>query len=215
MGFFDQLISDTDRARAAFMHIPVLQRALRGDIANDEYQAFLGQAYHHVKHTVPLMMACGTRLGEERQWLLRAMGRYIEEEMGHEHWILDDIRVCGGDPDAVRLAAPHPATELMVAYAYDVVQRRNPVGLFGMVFVLEDTSVRLATQAAEAIQQRLHLPVSAFHYLTSHGALDRNHLAFFERLMNRVEEPADQAMIRHCANMFYRLYGDIFRSLSS
>jgi thiaminase len=215
MAFYDQLVNATDRARTAFMHIPVLQRALRGDVTNDEYQAFLGQAYHHVKHTVPLMMACGARLSEDNHWLLKALGEYIEEEMGHEHWILDDIRACGGDPDAVRLAAPHPATELMVAYAYDVVQRRNPVGFFGMVFVLEGTSVRLATQAAEAIRQKLHLPASAFRYLTSHGALDQNHLAFFEGLMNRVETAADQAMIRHCANMFYRLYGDIFRSLSS
>ena len=215
MGFYDHLVSGTEKARMAFLHIPILQRALHGEVTAEEYQAFLGQAYHHVKHTVPLMMACGARLPEHNHWLLKALSEYIEEEMGHEHWILDDIRACGGDPDAVRLATPHPATELMVAYAYDMVQRRNPAGFFGMVFVLEGTSVRLATQAAQAIKERLNLPGNAFRYLTSHGTLDQSHLAFFEGLMNRVEAPADQAMIRHCANMFYRLYGDIFRSLSS
>ena len=214
MGFYDQLVNGTEDTRVAFMHIPVLQRALRGNVTRDEYVAFLSQAYHHVKHTVPLMMACGSRLSENQHWLLKALGEYIAEEMGHERWILDDIRVCGGDPDAVRLATPHPATELMVAYAYDVVQRRNPAGFFGMVFVLEGTSVRLATQAAQAIKEKLRLPGNAFRYLTSHGALDQHHLAFFEGLMNRVDDPADQAMIRHCANMFYRLYGEIFRSLS-
>ncbi len=213
MAFYDQLVNGTDKTRASFMGIPVLQRALSGNVTIDEYVDFLGQAYHHVKHTVPLMMACGSRLSEDRHWLLKALGQYIEEEMGHEHWILDDIRACGGDPDAVRLATPHPATELMVAYAYDVVQRRNPAGFFGMVFVLEGTSVRLASQAAQAIKEKLRLPAGAFRYLTSHGALDQDHLAFFEGLMNRVEDPADQAMIRHCATMFYRLYGDIFRSL--
>ncbi len=215
MAFYDRLVTGTENARVAFMHMPVLQRALRGNVTNDEYVAFLSQAYHHVKHTVPLMMACGSRLSENQHWLLQALGEYIAEEMGHEHWILDDIRACGGDPDAVRLATPHPATETMVAYAYDVVQRRNAVGFFGMVFVLEGTSVRLATQAAQAIKEKLRLPGNAFRYLTSHGALDQNHLAFFEGLMNRIDDPADQAMIRHCANMFYRLYGEIFRSLSS
>jgi hypothetical protein len=38
--------------------------------------------------------------------------------------------------------------ELMVAYLYDLIARGNPVGLFGMVNVLEGTSIALATQAA-------------------------------------------------------------------
>jgi thiaminase len=215
MAFYDQLVTGTDQARTAFMRIPILQRALRGNVTRDEYLSFLGQAYHHVRHTVSLMMACGAGLAEDKGWLRQALSEYISEEMGHEQWILDDIRASGGDPDAARLAAPRPATELMVAYAYDVVQRRNPVGFFGMVFVLEGTSVALASQAAATIRETLDLPGGAVRYLTSHGALDRDHLAFFERLMNRVDDPADQAMIRHCAGMFYRLYGDIFHSLSA
>ena len=42
------------------------------------------------------------------------------------------------------------ATELMVAYAYDTIARGNPVGFFGMVHVLEGTSVsRVATRALQ------------------------------------------------------------------
>lgn len=215
MMFYDSLVRETAPAREAFMQLPVLQRAVTGDVTLDEYRTFLGQAFHHVKHTVPLMMACGSRLPEHNHWLRPAIGAYIEEEMGHEEWILDDLRICGNDPAAVRHAPPAPATELMVAYAYDVVQRCNPIGFFGMVLVLEGTSVRIACEAAGAIQRSLRLPDGAFRYLTSHGALDQGHMVSFEGLMNRIGEPQDREMVVHCANMFYRLYGDVFRSIAT
>ena len=101
----------------------------------------------------------------------------------------------------------------MVAYAYDTIHRGNPLGFFGMVHVLEGTSVSLALLAADSIQKPLNLPDAAFSYLRSHGALDQEHVGLFAGLMDRITEPAAQAVIVHAARMFYRLYGDIFRSL--
>ncbi|MFC6671392.1 TenA family transcriptional regulator [Marinobacterium aestuariivivens] len=177
------------------------------------YLAFLHNAYHHVKHTVPLMMACGARLGDDREWLRQAITEYIEEEYGHHEWILDDIAATGGDRDAARRSAPGFETEMMIAYAYDSIQRGNPVSLFGMVWVLEGTSVSLATPLADLIRETLSLPASACRYLYSHGELDQSHIRFFAGLMDRIEDPADQAAIVHMAQRMYRLYGDMFRSL--
>jgi hypothetical protein len=101
----------------------------------------------------------------------------------------------------------------MVAYAYDTIARRNPLGFFGMVHVLEGTSVNLALLAADRIQQNLALPDGAFGYLRSHGTLDREHTAHFEQLMDHVEDAADRQAIVHAARAFYRLYGDVFRGL--
>ena len=213
MPFYKQLVAATETARGEFLDIPILQRALQGDIGKGVYLAFLGQAYHHVKHTVPLLMACGARLPDHLHWLRRAIGEYIEEEMGHEEWILDDIAVCGGNAAAARTAPPSPATELMVAYAYDTVMRNNPAGFFGMVFVLEGTSIALATRAAMITRDALGLPPQAFSYLTSHGSLDREHMQFFRKLMNRINEETDRRAIVHAAKVFYRLYGDIFHGL--
>jgi pyrroloquinoline quinone (PQQ) biosynthesis protein C len=214
MSLYERLIAETGEARERFLAIPILQRALRGAVSRDDYLAFLAQAYQHVKHTVPLLMGCGYRLPDRLDWLREAMGEYIEEEMGHEEWILDDIATCGGDREAARNADPFPATELMVAYAYDVIQRRHPVGFFGMVLVLEGTSVAIASQAAAVIQDRLELPKQAFRYLNSHGSLDQDHIKFFENLMNRISDPAEQVLIIHCAKMFYLLYGNIFRAIA-
>ncbi len=212
-GFYARLQAQTQTERARFLQIEALERGARGDIPLEAYMAFLGEAYHHVRHTVPLLMACGSRLDADKEWLRAAVAEYIEEEIGHEAWILNDLATCGGDPEIYRLRQPNPETELMVAYAWDTIQRGNPVGFFGMVLVLEGTSIQLATHAATAIQASLALPKEAFSYLSSHGALDISHMKFFESLMDRIDKPDDQQAIIHMANMMYRLYGDVFRSL--
>lgn len=214
MAFYDQLMSATEPQRQALRQIPLLQGAANGQGDLDTYLAFLSQAYHHVKHTVPLLMACGSRLPDRLEWLREAIAQYIAEETGHQEWVLDDIAACGGDAEAVRSSQPALPTELMVSYAWDTVNRKNPLGFFGMVLVLEGTSTALASQVAAALQKTLGLPDAAFSYLTSHGELDTGHVAFFEGLMNRLEQPEDQQAVVWAAQVFYHLYGEIFRGLS-
>ncbi|WIX05950.1 TenA family transcriptional regulator [Xanthomonas oryzae] len=215
MTFYASLLAQTQAERERMTQVPIIQAALAGNIARADYVAFLGQAYHHVRHTVPLLMACGARLPARLEWLRAAIGEYIEEEMGHQEWILDDLVACGQAREATVLAGPSLATELLVSYAYDTIQRGNPVGFFGMVLVLEGTSVALATRAANSIAQWLELPRNAFSYLVSHGDLDIEHAGFFEKLMNRLDDPLDQQAVVHAATRFYVLYGDLFRTLRS
>ena len=213
MSFYDRLVTDTAHERAGLLSTPIIQGCLRAEVSLPSYLAFLQEAYHHVRHTVPLMQACKLALPERNRWLDGPLQEYVEEEQGHDQWILDDIRACGGNADAVRNGQPGHATEVMVAYAYDTIHRRNPVGFFGMVYVLEGTSVSLALMAADQIQKALRLPDAAFGYLRSHGTLDREHTAHFELLMNQMQDPGDQDAVVHAARAFYRLYGDVFRSL--
>ena len=216
MKFFDRLRQETAAERQSLLAAPLIQRCLnRGPFTLRDYVAFLTEAFHHVRHTVPLLMAVGSRLPQEKEAYRVAVAEYVGEEIGHQEWILGDIAACGADAEAVRRGQPGAATEMMVAYAYDTVMRRNPMAFFGMVFVLEGTSIALATQAAEILQQRLKLPNQAFTYLRSHGSLDREHMVFFENLMNTVEDPHDRDDIVHAARRFFVLYGDIFRSIDT
>lgn len=215
MEFFDELQRQTEAERAYLLGAPIIRSALDGTASRDSYIAFLSEAYHHVKHTVPLLMACGARLPERLEWLRVAVAEYIEEEIGHQEWILNDIRACGGDAAAVRNGQPSLPTELMVAYVYDRIARHNPVSFFGMVNVLEGTSIALATQAADVLRTSLRLPPQAFSYLTSHGSLDIGHVEFFRKLMNRLDDADDRAAVVHTARVVYRLYGDLFHSLTA
>lgn len=213
MSFHTHLLEHTAQARQYLLGAPIIQGCLRGEVSLSSYLAFLHEAYHHVRHTVPLLHACRAALPEHHAWLLPAMDEYIDEEQGHDAWILDDIRACGGNAEAARSGAPGHATDVMVAYAYDTIARRNPLGFFGMVHVLEGTSVSLALLAAEQIQKPLGLPDAAFSYLRSHGTLDQEHTAHFALLMDQIDDPQDQADIVHAARAFFRLYGDVFRNL--
>lgn len=214
MSFHDQLRLETDEARRHLVTAPIIVDCLAGRVSREAYIAFLTQAYHHVRHTAPLLMSLGGRLPERQGWMRKAVAEYIEEEIGHEEWILNDIRAAGGDAEAVRAGRPDLPAEVMVAYAYDLISRRNPAAFFGMVFVLEGTSVALALTAADRIQAALGLPDAAFSYLRSHGTLDQAHTQHLASLLERME-PEDQADVVHAARVFFKLYGDVFRALPS
>jgi pyrroloquinoline quinone (PQQ) biosynthesis protein C len=213
--FYEDLLAATASERTTLLALPFIRDGATGRLTRTDYLAFLSQAYHHVKHTLPLLMACGARVPERIDWLRIAMSDYIREETGHEEWILNDIRAGGGDAECVRRSRPHLPVEIMIAYAYDVIARGNPVGFLGMVLVLEGTSTEVASRAADALQQSLALPDTAFTYLRSHGALDVRHVRFYQSLVNRLHDADDRKAITHCARVFYRLYGDIFRDLQA
>lgn len=211
--FFQRLLQETEPSRLTLVNTPIIQDALKGAVSRSQYIAFLTQAYHHVRHTVPLLMACGSRIGAEKAWLQKAIVEYVEEEVGHEAWILNDIEAAGGDVHAAANSPPNIQTQAMVAFAYHQIERKNPIGFFGMVHVLEGTSTALATLAAEKIQSHLGLPPNAFSYLNSHGSLDLEHVKFFEILMNQLTLEEDKQAVIDTAHAMYYLYGEIFRSL--
>jgi acyl-CoA synthetase (AMP-forming)/AMP-acid ligase II/pyrroloquinoline quinone (PQQ) biosynthesis protein C len=210
--FFERLCAETAPARAGLLSVPQLRAGLAGRISRATYLAYLAEAYHHVRHTVPLMRLARSGLSAKPA-LVAALDDYIEEEDGHEQWILNDIRAAGGNADAVVAQGPSPATARMVDHAYTVLRSGNPTAFFGMVFVLEGTSIALASHGAEAVRSSLGLPPSAFTYLTSHGALDQDHMRFFEELVNRLDDRDDQDAIIAMANDMFGLFGGLFAAI--
>lgn len=213
MNFYDTLVKETETARRELYTVPQLVDGLKGNISRETYISYLTEAYHHVKHTVRFMMAMGARLPEEKKWLHDAISEYIEEEKGHEEWILNDIEAAGGNREAARNAVPNLETQVLVSYNYDYIARKNPIGFLGMVFMLESTSIQIANKGADAVRENLNLPKSAFSYLYSHGALDIEHLKFFERTVNRITDPSDQEAILEVARNTFRLFSNVMRAI--
>jgi hypothetical protein len=213
MPFFMTLERETAAEREALFAVPQIRDGLAGRISRDTYLAYLGQAYHHVRHTVPLLTLAHDRMGEDHALFRFALEGYITEEAGHDAWILNDIARCSPDPQLVRLGAPSAATELMVETAYHQARKGNPMGIFGMVYVLEGTSVAIASKGAAAVGAALGLGPECFSYLISHGELDQDHLGFFAGLMDHVVLREDQAAILAMAQRMFELFADVFRSI--
>jgi pyrroloquinoline quinone (PQQ) biosynthesis protein C len=214
VAFYDRLVSETDKERNGFTSIPLIREALRSGASRDLYVDFLTQAYHHVKHTFPLLAFAAARTTDEAYQ--DALVEYMEEERGHEKWILNDIDAMGGSATAVRDGVPGIACQVMVGYTYYAIEWLSPYAMLGSVHVLEGMSMMLADKAADAIQRSLaHRGKDGFSYLRSHGALDIEHVAFFKTLVNAITDARTQQIVIDASKVFYRLYGDIYHELET
>lgn len=213
MSFYNQLVKETENVRQALYSVPQLRDGLGGNISRDTYIAYLTEAYHHVSHTVPFLMTMGSKLPQSKKWLHKAIIEYQEEEVVHEEWILNDIEAAGGNKDVARNATPNLETQILIAYNYDYINRKNPVGFLGMVFMLESTSTQIANKGADAVKDKLKLPKKAFSYLYSHGELDISHMKFFEETVNKITDPEDQKAIIEVAQSTFRLFANLLRAI--
>jgi pyrroloquinoline quinone (PQQ) biosynthesis protein C len=216
--FYQVLQNQTEAARQSFFSTPMLLDAAENGVEAGLYINYLTQAYHHVRHTCPLLAAALGRCGAQDEVLRTALIEYIDDEKGHEKWILNDIRAIGGDA-AVERALSYEgdrAVRMMVGCVYYAIDRISPYAMLGMVHVLEGTSVDIASLAADSIAKRLGIPTTkGFSYLTSHGAVDQHHVQFFENLVNQIDDEEKQAIIIDTARITYQLWGQMFSDLVS
>ena len=209
---YERLYQETTEARSRFLAVPLVKQALTSGSSREIYLEFLSQAYHHVKHTFPLLALSASKTHDERYQ--DGLVEYMNEERGHEKWILDDIRAMGGDADAVKNGKPGIPCQAMVAYCYYSIDWISPYAILGMVHVLEGLSVQLAHQLAGAVQRSLKTDGKAgFSYLNSHGGLDVEHVELFKSLINGFEDPRIVDQVIDAARVIYRLYGAIFEDM--
>lgn len=213
MSNFQQLMQETAPARQQFIEIPLIQEVLRKGAAKELYLEFLTQAYHHVKYTAPLLASAAGHCSVEDHVYQAALFDYIEEERGHEMWILEDINALGGDADEVRRSAPRLPCKLMIGHAYYLIDRVSPYALLGMIHVLEGMAVALASKAVSAIRSSIESTGNeGFKYLTTHSELDVDHAEFFQGLIDKLDRRY-LPLVVEAATDFYKLYGDLFREL--
>jgi pyrroloquinoline quinone (PQQ) biosynthesis protein C len=210
---FNCLVHYTASDRQSFIDLPLIQEVMLTGASKELYLDFLSQAYHHVKFTAPLLASAVSRCSPDDRCYQSALFEYIDEERGHEEWILEDIEALGGDPESVRQSAPRFPCKIMIGHAYYLVDHVSPYGLLGMVHVLEGMAVALAGDAVRAIRKTIPGASDAgFKYLTTHGDLDVEHTKLFKKLVNEMDQKHLPLVIESACD-FYRLYGEIFRDL--
>ena len=143
---FERLYEETAEERERFLAIPLVKHAVATGGTREMYLGFLTEAYHHVKHTFPLLSLAAARTRDEGYQT--ALFIYMNEERGHDKWILDDIRAMGGDAERIARGKGGIPCQVMVGYAYYCIEWISPYALLGMVHVLEGLSVMLAHSVA-------------------------------------------------------------------
>jgi hypothetical protein len=101
----------------------------------------------------------------------------------------------------------------MIAYNYHVAERVHPCSVLGMLYMLEVVSSVYAGRVSDSIARAIGRDVGAggFKFLSSHSALDVEHLAKLNLLVKKVVEPAAQESIINSTRVNFYQFGLMFR----
>jgi hypothetical protein len=99
--------------------------------------------------------------------------RHIEEERGHDEWVLADLELMGFDRQDVLRRVPSPTAARLVGAQYYWILHYHPVALFGYFAVMEGFPPQ--PELIDELVERTGYPRKAFHSFAAHGELDPQH----------------------------------------
>ncbi|MFF4342866.1 iron-containing redox enzyme family protein [Kitasatospora sp. NPDC001540] len=152
------------------------------------YVAYLYAMHALVRASVPLMERAARRCAELAPGdpvagpLGRYLERHIEEERGHDEWLLADLAAAGADPAAARDGLGAPVVAGLAGAQYYWIEHHHPVALLGYIRVLEGHAP--APRLADRLAARTGLPAAAFRTVRDHADLDSGHLAALDALLD-------------------------------
>ena len=209
---YARLMEAVAEARAAATLQPGVERLLSEGMDREEYLSFMEQLYHVVWHFCPTMAVAAGHCGDENRELRYGLYHNIDEEKGHESWVLDDIADLGGDPVAVANGKPSVPMQAMIGYNYYVAERKSPWAVLGMVHVLEEISANYAGRVAKVVADRLGVTDGkGFRFLGTHGTMDVSHVGSFKGLIENISNDKDFEALVDAVEVNYALFGALFR----
>ncbi len=213
MSFFITLVEMTDASRRDLELIPKVHSMMNHGLTLAEYRGFLHDLYHIVWHFCPVMAAAAARCDDRFRDVRYDLYERIEEEKGHDSWVLEDIEALGGDVRAVRETPPSPPAQAMIAFNYYASDRVHPCSVLGMLYTLEVVSSVYGGRVSDSIARALGRNVEAggFKFLSSHAAMDLDHMAKLNVLVKTIDDPGAQNAIVNATRVNFHQFGQLFR----
>ncbi len=211
--FFITLVEMTDAARRSLEEIPKMHAMIHHGLSLAEYRAFLHDLYHIVWHFCPIMAAAASRCDDRYRDVRYELYERLEEEKGHETWVLEDIEALGGDVTSAKANPPSVPVQAMIAYNYHGAERVHPCSVLGMLYMLEVVSSVYAGRVSDSIAAAIGRDVDrgGFKFLSSHATMDVDHLAKLNLLIKKVHEPEAQESIVNSTRVNFFQFGLMFR----
>jgi pyrroloquinoline quinone (PQQ) biosynthesis protein C len=212
MSFFITLVEMTDANRRELETVPKVNSMIHHGLSLAEYQAFLHDLYHIVWHFCPVMAAAAARCSDRFREVRYDLYDRIEEEKGHETWVLEDIEAIGGDVASARAHPPSAPVQAMIAFNYFGAERVHPCSVLGMLYMLEVVSSVYGGRVSDSIARTLGRNVDAggFRFLTSHATMDLDHMAKLNKLMKKIDDPDAQESIVNSTRVNFYQFGRMF-----
>jgi heme oxygenase-like protein len=148
---------------------------------------FLIAQHGIVRATVPLTETAAERSRSTADTdpvapaLVRYLEAHVDEELGHDDMLLDDLEVLGVDRAMVLERMPSPAVASLVGSQYYWILHHHPIAFLGFVALMDYPP---APELIETLVARTGYPRAAFRTLDEHSDLDPEHCDTLDRTLD-------------------------------
>jgi hypothetical protein len=212
--FFSDLVMRTDEARRSFETHPVVLDAVANGMPVERYRKFLLELYHVVWHFNPVTAAAASRIPDSHRQIRYHLYEHMQEESGHEEWVINDLDAVGVTPQDTRAYPPSIDTLALCGYNYWAADRGHPCSVLGMIYALEVIASVYGGPFASAIRESLLLEGErGISFIGSHATMDMEHMASLRTVLNTIEDDAARNAIVESTMVNFKLLTRIFEAV--
>jgi hypothetical protein len=161
------------------------------------YPAYLRLMHGVIRASVPMMEHAARRCAALEPAdslaapLLGYLAEHIEEERGHDAWLLADLAALGHDPADTLSPPPPPVVARLVGAQYFWIEHFHPVALLGYLVVMEGNSP--APWLPDWIAAAANVPDDALRTVREHAEIDTGHTDDVRALLDALTLTGSQA----------------------
>lgn len=209
-GFFIDLVSKTDEARREFETNSRVLDIVANGLSLERYRALLLELYHVVWHFNPTCAAAAARITDQHRHVRYFLYDHMNEEKGHEEWVLNDLQVMGVDPARAKVYEPTLVMLGLNGYNYWSADRRHPCSVLGMLYALEVVASVYGGQMTAAISESLLLEGDrGISFISSHATLDAEHMADLRVILNQIEDDEAKNAVIESTTFNFHQFGKV------
>jgi pyrroloquinoline quinone (PQQ) biosynthesis protein C len=197
LAFFGELVVRTDEARREFENNPAVLDAVAHGMTVNRYRRFLLELYHIVFHFNPICAAAASRVTDDERAIRHFLYHHMQEESGHEMWVLDDLRSIGVSRASLEAELPSVFTSTLCGYNYWSADRRHPCAVLGMMYALEVIASVYGGAFSAALRESLLLTGDlGISFISSHATMDQEHMIELRHALDTLtHKPAQDSVV--------------------
>jgi pyrroloquinoline quinone (PQQ) biosynthesis protein C len=212
--FFADLVTHTDEARREFESNSKVLDIVANGLPLQRYRNLLLELYHVVWHFNPVCAAAASRVADAQKQVRYFLYDHMNEEKGHEQWVLNDLEAMGVKAEQ---AIAYKPTEFMLAlngYNYWAADRRHPCSVLGMLYALEVVASVYGGQMTTAISESLLLQGDrGISFISSHATLDAEHMADLRVILNTLDDDAAKEAVVESTVFNFHQFGRVLEAI--
>jgi Iron-containing redox enzyme len=219
----DRASGESARLRAKLeLALPMLVAASRQFLDHPRitelYPAYLRTSHWIIRASVPLMETALERAqamaaeDPAAAGLAEYLDHHVDEELGHDEWLLEDLEALGEARADVLAEPPSAAVASLVGAPYYWILHYHPVAVLGYIALLEGYPPTIAE--VDLLMKRTGYGRDAFRTLIRHAELDPLHRDDLDQAIDRLPLAPEHTAVMgacglHTVEAFTRVLGEL------